>query len=69
MAIGAAAGGIGIFAFVLITGYGTTEGWEGLIAIVSGMIGAFCGAVIGLVGGAAVGLYVDSKDQTDRHRP
>ena len=56
---GFAAGGVGLFAVVRITGWGTSEGWEGLQAIVSGMMGAFAGAVLGGVAGGGLGAFRD----------
>lgn len=58
---GAIAGSIGLWAVVRITGYGSVEGWEDVMAAVYGMMGGFVGAIAGGAIGAIAGLWMDGN--------
>jgi hypothetical protein len=53
-------GGIGLWALVRF-GSSTSGGWEELIAIAAGLLGAFVGAIVGAVVGGVIGYRKDRR--------
>lgn len=69
LAIGFVTGGIGMWALIRITGWGTSEGWEDLQAVVSGIMGAVVGGFAGAAVGAAYGVFYDRQRSRIRTMP
>lgn len=59
-------GGFGLGALVWYgSGTGGT-GWEGLVAVAAGILGAFVGAILGAVAGGIIGARRDRSEQSRR---
>ena len=58
-------GGFGLGALVWYGSGADGTGWEGLVAVVAGILGAFVGAILGAVIGAIVGVR---RDRSERRR-
>jgi hypothetical protein len=58
-------GGIGMFAIIRIGSSGS-DGWEALVAIGAGLLGAFAGSISGAVAGGVIGYRMDNQERESK---